>query len=162
MSGASDDTSLTATGISQCSKLLQQLKQVPFHHVICSPLRRAIQTCELSGFALSRVEIDQLTIEKSFGNFEGRPVQDYEQAIVHLSSDEIFKTRVGSSESFEDLQARVLNFKNTLVEKEGKVILLFSHAAFNRCFLGTLSNKPFSNWLDFPQENASIQIVNLE
>jgi broad specificity phosphatase PhoE len=64
------DVPLTASGESQAAALAAKLGGMEFELVLCSPLRRARQTCDLAGFAAVAQRCDDL-VEWDYGDYEG-------------------------------------------------------------------------------------------
>jgi probable phosphoglycerate mutase len=64
------DVPLTDVGRSQASSLAAVLSRESFRLVLCSPLRRARETCELAGFGDDAVFDDDLR-EWDYGAYEG-------------------------------------------------------------------------------------------
>jgi broad specificity phosphatase PhoE len=65
------DMPLTALGEQQAAALAPRLAEFRFARVLSSPLRRAVRTAELAGFA-GRVETTDLLLEMDYGDDEGR------------------------------------------------------------------------------------------
>ena len=64
------DLSLTEAGREQVAGLIPALAAEHFDLVLCSPLRRARETCELTGFA-DVAQIDADLVEWDYGEYEG-------------------------------------------------------------------------------------------
>ena len=64
------DLPLTENGRRRAGPLREALAERPFALVLCSPLRRARETCELAGFG-DRAEIDADLHEWDYGEYEG-------------------------------------------------------------------------------------------
>lgn len=64
------DLPLLAQGREQAAALAESLAGTEFDLVLCSPLRRARETCELAGFA-SAAEICEDLREWDYGDYEG-------------------------------------------------------------------------------------------
>jgi probable phosphoglycerate mutase len=64
------DLLLTQNGESEARELGRQLQDVTFAHVLSSPLRRALQTCELAGLDKFR-EVEPDLAEWDYGDYEG-------------------------------------------------------------------------------------------
>lgn len=64
------DLPLLPEGRQQAESVPPKLAEFTFSSVLCSPLRRARETCELAGFA-GRAEIDEDLIEWRYGDYEG-------------------------------------------------------------------------------------------
>lgn len=64
------DLPLTDTGRGQARRVAEELRWDSFALVLCSPLRRARETCELAGFG-STAEICEDLQEWDYGRYEG-------------------------------------------------------------------------------------------
>ena len=64
------DLPLTDTGRRLAERMRPVLATKPFELVLCSPLQRARQTCELAGLG-DRAAIDPDLIEWNYGEYEG-------------------------------------------------------------------------------------------
>jgi broad specificity phosphatase PhoE len=60
------DLELTSRGEEQARALAPRLKELKFDHVLSSPLRRALRTCELAGFA-GLTTLDRELVEWDYG-----------------------------------------------------------------------------------------------
>ncbi len=65
------DLPLLPAGRERAAALGRELAGEEFSLVLCSPLRRARETCELAGFAEERVELCQALREWDYGEYEG-------------------------------------------------------------------------------------------
>jgi broad specificity phosphatase PhoE len=64
------DLSLTETGRERARALASELAEWSFARVVSSPLKRALETCELAGFG-DRAELDDELREWAYGEYEG-------------------------------------------------------------------------------------------
>jgi probable phosphoglycerate mutase len=64
------DIPLTAAGRERARVLRARLAAVEFDAVLCSPLSRARETCELAGLG-DRIELDDGLLEWDYGDYEG-------------------------------------------------------------------------------------------
>jgi probable phosphoglycerate mutase len=69
------DLPLTERGEANARRLGERLSGLTFAKVFTSPLRRAVQTCELAGFG-SVAQIDPDLVEWDYGEYEGRLTVD--------------------------------------------------------------------------------------
>ena len=76
------DLPLTRRGEEDGRRLGERLMGLTFAKVFSSPLKRALETCELAGFGAG-AEVDQDLVEWDYGNYEGK------------TSAEIFAARPG-------------------------------------------------------------------
>ena len=65
------DLPLTQAGEDQARSLRNWLQAVSFEKVFCSPLRRAVRTCEVSGYG-AVAEVDRDLVEWNYGDYEGQ------------------------------------------------------------------------------------------
>jgi probable phosphoglycerate mutase len=72
------DLALTDEGRAQAEGLAARLEGETFSLVLCSPLRRARQTCELAGFG-QRAEIRDDLREWEYGEYEGLTTPEIRQ-----------------------------------------------------------------------------------
>ena len=116
------DLPLIPEGEENARRLGERLKGMQFTKVFCSPLRRAVRTCELAGFA-SVAEQDPDLVEWDYGAYEG------------LRMPEIFKERPGweifrdgcpGGETAADVGKRVDGMIARVRSIEGTVLLFSS------------------------------------
>lgn len=115
------DLPLTADGEKQARGLVPRLDGLSFDHVLSSPLRRAMQTCELAGFG-SRATLDPELVEWDYGEYEGLTL-----AQIHRmrSGWEIFRDGCPGGESVAQISARVDRVVSRL-RAFGDRVLVFS------------------------------------
>lgn len=65
------DIPLTAHGENEARELAPRLRNIPFAHVLTSPLQRARQTCELAGLSPMAI-IEPDLAEWDYGDYEGQ------------------------------------------------------------------------------------------
>ena len=97
------DLPLTDTGCRLAERMRPVLATKPFELVLCSPLQRARQTCELAGLG-DEVAIDPDLVEWNYGEYEGlTPKQIQERAPGWL----IFRDGCPRGEAPEQVSVRV-------------------------------------------------------
>lgn len=69
------DVALTAAGLEQADRVGAALAGAGFATVLCSPLKRARDTCARAGFARSALECGELA-EWDYGDYEGRTTDE--------------------------------------------------------------------------------------
>lgn len=124
------DIPLTDRGRAQVAELATVLSGERFAEVMCSPLRRAKETCEGAGLA-GRARIHEALAEWDYGAYEG------------LTTAEIRATRPGWSlwrdgcpggESPQDVSARADEVVRHILSAGGEVAI-FSHGHFLRALV---------------------------
>jgi probable phosphoglycerate mutase len=116
------DLALTSRGEDQARALGPRLKGLTFNHVLSSPLRRALRTCELAGFA-SQAVLDPGLLEWDYGDYEGRTLAD-----IHRERPEweLFRDGCPGGESVLQITERVDQVVARLRALEGNVLIFSS------------------------------------
>jgi broad specificity phosphatase PhoE len=123
------DIPLTENGRNVARGWKPVLSQVSFARVLTSPLRRARETCELTGLG-ERAEVDEDLREWNYGEYEGLTRQ---QILARKPSWMIFADGCPGGESPDQIQARI----DRVIEKVRAVngdVALFAHGHFLRSF----------------------------
>jgi broad specificity phosphatase PhoE len=121
------DLPLTERGEQNARRLAERLSGVSFTKVFTSPLRRAMQTCELAGFG-SVAERDRDLVEWDYGEYEGRRTVD----ILRERPDwQLFRDGCPGGESPQQIAARADRVVRRVRAVAGNV-LLFSSGHFLR------------------------------
>ena len=121
------DLPLTAEGEAEARALREPMAGVDFHRVLCSPLSRARETCELAGLG-DRAELRDDLLEWDYGDYEGRTSAD-----IHTERPEWLLWRDGcpGGESPADVGQRADRVITKVRAIPGNV-LLFSSGHFLR------------------------------
>lgn len=116
--------SLNNTGLLQAEKCADALKNKKFDRVISSPLKRAMQTCEIINDGTINVEYDERITERDFGEFEGLTKSEYNvNEFWNIYSNQKFKR----AETLRDVVKRVFSLLDELSENKNKNYLIVSH-----------------------------------
>jgi len=108
-------------------RLGERLNGSTFAKVFTSPLRRAVQTCQLAGFG-AVAEIDRDLIEWDYGEYEGRLSADI---LAERPGWQLFRDGCPGGESPDDVAARADRVVER-VRRVGADVLLFSSGHFLR------------------------------
>lgn len=147
------ETELNENGIRQANETKKKLENVKFNIVICSPLKRAIQTAKI--VTNNEIIIDDRIIERSFGKIEGKhSISDYEE-----------KVDVYNIEKFEELCERVYDFLNNVIKnyKSQDNILIVTHECIAQ-IIETYFNheKNQENWKKYRLGTGNYKIYQVE
>jgi broad specificity phosphatase PhoE len=123
------DLPLTAQGETEAVRLRERLEGMAFAAVLTSPLRRAVQTCQLAGFG-SAAEVDADLVEWNYGAYEGRTSADIR---AERPDWQLFRDGCPGGESPAEIGARADRVARRVRAIEGDV-LLFSSGHFLRVF----------------------------
>jgi probable phosphoglycerate mutase len=121
------DLPLTAVGELHAQRLGASLKGLTFAKVFTSPLRRAVRTCELAGFAAGFEILPEL-VEWNYGDYEGRRTAEIRS---ECPGWELFRDGAPGGESPAQVAARADLVVERLRAVSGNV-LVFSSGHFLR------------------------------
>jgi phosphoserine phosphatase len=114
----SSDPALSEVGRTQAAGLAEQLASRPLTRVFSSDLARALQTAQVIAKRHGLpVEVVPALREIDFGAWEGRPLSGLwtdERDAAHAWEADIRSTPPSFSESFDDLERRVLEWWRTV------------------------------------------------
>jgi broad specificity phosphatase PhoE len=96
------DIALTAHGRERAVELGKFLARTPIAAVLCSPLRRARETCEIAGYGSVAV-VDEGLCEWDYGVYEGRTSGEIQAEIPGWS---VWKDAIVGGETVEQVGAR--------------------------------------------------------
>ncbi len=151
------DIALTPAGERQAAALGQSLAGRRFGLVLCSPLRRASETCRLAGYGRVAEVTDDL-LEWDYGVYEGRTTQEIR---LEQPGWSIWRTSVPQGESIEQVGHRAQRVIQRALAVDGDVVL-FAHAHILRiltaCWLGL---SPDAGRL-FALRTASLSVLGFE
>ena len=116
------DLALTCRGEEEARALGPRLKGLRFDHVLSSPLRRALRTCELVGF-MGLATLDRDLLEWDYGLYEGRTLVDIHQERPEW---ELFRDGCPSGESVLQITERVDRIVSRLRALKGSVLIFSS------------------------------------
>jgi probable phosphoglycerate mutase len=116
------DVPLTPRGELQAAWLGRRLEGLTFATVLTSPLRRALRTCELAGFA-SAAEIEPDLVEWNYGAYEGRTTAE-----IHAERPdwELFDHGAPGGESPEQIGRRADRVMRRVQAVDGNALLFSS------------------------------------
>ncbi len=125
------DIPLNQEGIKQAKETRDYLKHYKIDLIICSPLKRAIQTANIINEVLNcEIKYSEALKERNFGEYEGKKKQELNDDQV-IRSGILFNYEVNKKykgiEPIKDFYERVYLFLNELKETSNSNILLVTH-----------------------------------
>lgn len=151
------DLELTPVGIEEAKSAAALLDGQTFSEVLCSPLKRARQTCEIAGFD-GQARIEPLCMEWDYGDLNGRTRG---QIKADLGSDwNIWDGPVPNGETLEEVAARARQVIDSL-PPEGST-LIFAHGHFLRILTTVYLELPPTAARHFALRTAAISILGLD
>lgn len=136
------DIELNEKGIQQAETTRDSLKEEKIDLILCSPLKRAIQTAEIINQGRNiRIIIDERVSERDFGEFEGMPNTDFDYNAFWSYKQNL---RYDKAENIRDFFRRVYDFLDSIKkEYDGKRILIVAHAGISipvKCYFKGIPN----------------------
>ncbi len=127
------DLPLTEKGREEARAVAAVLARRPFELVLVSPLRRAIETCEIAGY-LPEALIEPDCMEWDYGELNGKTRPEVRAWLG--SGWDIWKGPVPAGETPEEVAARARRVLDGLEAIDGDVAI-FAHGHFLRIFTAT-------------------------
>lgn len=152
------DLDLCDKGLAQANELCQMLDGQVFDQVLCSPLRRALQTAELSGLS-SSMSIDADLHEWRYGDYEGLTTTEIRQ---RQSDDDwtVWARPIINGESLDEVATRADSVISRLPPMGN--IAVFSHGHFLRIFAARWLGLAASSGRHFELDTAAVSVVGFE
>ncbi len=158
------DVELNETGIEQAQDLAKVVKErnIHFDRIYCSPLKRAVKTCEIvTGLDRSNFILEDRIKEFDFAELEGCPYRELPgESQKFFTAPQEF-VPAGSGETFPHLVERVTNFLEELKSSKDEHILLTSHGTAIHAMLVYFRNKPLKDFWNEDVHNCDLQLVDL-
>lgn len=151
------DIALTPAGERQAAALKRSLAGRRFGLVLCSPLRRASETCRLAGYGQTAEVTDDL-LEWDYGVYEGRTTQEMR---LEQPGWSIWTASVAKGESVEQVGHRAQRVIQRALAAGGDVAL-FAHAHILRVMAASWLGLPPDAGRLFALRTASISVLGFE
>jgi len=149
------DIPLTDNGRRRAEQMRSMLVRNPFVLVLCSPMQRARETCELAGFG-DRAVIDSDLLEWNYGMYEGvTPKQIHEVAPDWL----IFRDGCPGGETPEQVGTRV----DRVITRSRAVagdIVLFAHGHVLRVLVARWIGLPAGGGQHFLLDTGTLCVLS--
>ena len=157
------DVDLNATGIEQAEDLAKVVreKNLRFDAIYCSPLRRALDTCEIvTGQSQDTFHVDDRIEEFDFGELEGYAYRELpgESQKFFSAPDEFLPA--GRGETFQHLIQRITDFLEELKTREQGNVRVASHGTAIHAMLLYFRHKELKNFWDEDVHNCDLMIVD--
>lgn len=116
---------LNKNGREQAKKALEEIGKLEIDLIICSPLRRTVQTCNIVNSRNVKVIYDRRIMERNAGNMQFKPCDSINYNLWYdIDKDIIYK----NTEGFKRVITRVAQFIEEIKEKyPNKTVLLVTH-----------------------------------
>jgi broad specificity phosphatase PhoE len=151
------DIPLTKNGEHQSRALGQRLQGHAFQTILCSPLQRAMQTCELADY-LKEATLEPDLVEWNYGDFEGLTTKEIWKTDPHWN---IFTHGAPGGESVAEISTRADRVLAKIQPLHGD-IALFSHGHFLRVLAARWLQLTATEGRLFALSPASVSILGFE
>jgi probable phosphoglycerate mutase len=151
------DISLTEQGIADAEKIGNRLKGHHFEKIFVSPMKRAQETCALSGMLKHAYTEDNL-MEWDYGDYEGLTTQEIWKTDPEWN---LFSRGAPNGESVTDVAARANRLLSKLHSYHGD-LALFSHGHFLRVLAARYLGLSAQEGKLFTLSPSSISILSFE
>ena len=136
------DIELNEQGIKQAEETRNYLKNEKIDLILCSPLKRAMQTAEIIKQERNiKMIIDERISERDFGEFEGMPNTDFDFNAFWSYKQNL---KYDKAENIQDFFERVYDFLDSIKnEYTGKRVLIVAHGGISipvKCYFGGIPN----------------------
>jgi broad specificity phosphatase PhoE len=157
------DTELTALGKKQADLIGERLKTEKIDLFLSSDLSRAVTTASaISKHHKQEVTTLPLLRERSWGEFEGKPLELYYRALKESALPHHEFTPI-NGEGLLHLQQRCIQFLHEWAPSmENKTTLIVAHHSMNKMLIVTLLKKALADWYSFDQGNTCLNIIEGE
>jgi len=143
--GQRDDAQLTPLGRSQALEAAQSLRGTSYDAIISSDLSRALETARIIGQELAvPVRTDAQLRERSFGEFEGAPLDELTPALSGIQGGWVVDVSAHpiGGESLDELFARTaLYLEHLISQQQGRRIILVTHGGTIRAIRAYLEGR---------------------
>lgn len=147
------DLPLTERGRAEARAVAALLEGVNFNQVLVSPLRRALETCEIAGFG-GRARVERDAMEWDYGELNG--LTRAEIKALHGPDWTIWRGPVPGGETLSDVAARAAG---VLARLPAGRSLIFAHGHFLRIFTAVYLGLPPETAKHFALATARVSIL---
>ncbi|KUI45425.1 acid phosphatase [Mycobacterium sp. IS-1590] len=154
------DLELTATGEERAKLAAEALAELELDDplVLCSPLRRAVQTAELAG--LTHREVSPLLKEWDYGRYEGLTTPQIRETVPDWL---IWTHGADGGESVEAVTQRAdAALDLALHHMQSRDVVFVGHAHFSRSMIARWVELPVSSGIRFAMAPASLAVLGFE
>lgn len=157
------DVALSKEGVNDLILKKKYLQGFDFDKIICSPLSRCRQTCEIIKLQCE-FEIDRRIREIDFGRWEEKTFKQIEQSdpeLVKIWAAEDHTFAFPEGEQILDFHKRIDEFCNSLKSLKAKKLLIVTHGGVIRHVICNFLRISYDNYLYFQIQHGKITTINL-
>lgn len=156
MQGGETEKDLNQEGIRQAYKTKKELENIEYDIVICSPMKRTIQTAEIINEGRNiPIIIDEGIRERKLGEYEEKDVtEETEKNIWDYKAN----NDIQGGENLYEFEKRIIEFlKDTKKKYDNKKVLIVAHGGVAKIIKAQLYGMPESqNLYEIQMNNCEI------
>ena len=151
---------LTPLGEEQAELVAERLKTVPIDLILSSDLKRAHNTALTIAKEHPHPVVTLTDLrERSWGVFDGKPLDDYYKALKESGVDH-HDFVPDKGEGLHHLKLRAARFISDWSERmSGKTTLIVAHHSMNKMLMSCLLNRDLAEWYSFEQTNTCVNVL---
>lgn len=153
-----ENDDLTELGIRQAEELREQIKNMEFDIIICSPLIRTRHTANIININNNKIVYDDRIKERDPANLGGKSRENENRDEYWNYYTEI---QYGTSENIKEFFKRVYNFLDELKTKNYENILIVAHSGVAKAFSGYFDGIQDGKFLKRGLKNCEIKEYEL-
>ena len=155
---ALENDDLTELGIKQAEELREQIKNMGFDIIICSPLIRTRHTADIININNNKTVYDDRIKERDPANLGGKSRENENR-------DEYWNyyttIQYGTSENIQEFFKRVYDFLDELKTKDYKSVLIVGHSGVSKAFSGYFEGIQDGKFLNRGLKNCEMKEYEL-
>ena len=147
---------INSTGKKEAEVAANQIEKEKIDLIICSPLRRTKQTCNIINKNKIKVIYDKRILERDSGSMQFQKIEKLDfSEWYNINKDKVYK----NSEGFKSILERVKNFLEEIkIKYPNKNILIVTHGDVCKAIYAYLSNITDAKEISlFKQGNCEIK-----
>ena len=155
---SNEDEDLTEKGINQAKQLKNEIQNIEYDVIICSPLLRARHTAEIINVKNRDILFDNRLKERNPGNLNGKPISYTNREEYWNFNSNI---QYGTSENMKTFFERVFAFLDDLKTKDYDSVLVVAHSGVSKAFNAYFQGIRGGEFLEHGLKNCKIKMYEL-
>lgn len=155
---SNEDEDLTEKGIDQAKQLKNEIQNLEYDVIICSPLLRARHTAEIINVKNRDILFDNRLKERNPGNLNGKPIS-YTNREEYWNFNSTIQ--YGTSENMKTFFERVFAFLDDLKTKDYDSVLVVAHSGVSKAFSAYFQVIRDGKFLEHGLKNCEIKMYEL-
>lgn len=149
---------LNENGINQAISLKNEIENIDYDIIICSPLIRAKHTAEIINIKNKNIKIDNRLKERNPRSLSGQPL-----SVTNRDEYWDYNTKIkyGTSENIVIFFERIYEFLDELKTKKYKNVLIVAHSGVSKAFSGYFDGIKDGKFLNRGLKNCEIKDYEL-